>query len=126
MQILIPRTDQRESLYYWLSVSPSGPGVYAYVHQGKVEYVGKTTNLRRRLNQHHTLSPRILRRVARNNLGDGIYFHSCSDPLMSHLEGFLIYTFQPFMNKVQPKAIHLDEYETVCMEALQDLIRICG
>lgn len=89
-------------------------------------YVGKTNNLTRRLNQHHTLRPGILRRVARNHVGSDLYFYSCGDPLMSHMEGFLIYTFQPFMNKVQPRAVHLDEYEAVCMEALQDLIRICN
>lgn len=120
----IPLNNLRESLY-WLSVYPTGPGVYVYIQEKQVAYVGKTTDLTRRLNKHHTLGSRILRRVARNHVGSGIYFYSCRDPFMSHLEGFLIWTFQPFMNKVQPRAVHDEEYETLCMEALQELKGIC-
>jgi hypothetical protein len=106
----------------WISVSPGGSGVYVYINSSGVAlYVGKCLDLSKRIQSHHVLNRAILRRICR---GDGaLYLYPCSDPLMSCLEGFLIFTFQPHLNRVMPSIIY--DFETECDQALRELKELC-
>lgn len=100
--------------------------MYVLVVDRQVHYVGKTNSLQNRLQQHHCIERRQLRRLIRKTPNIALYLYPCKDTFMSYLEMFLIFTLRPPMNSVYPKpvATSVQRYEKA-FKAMMEIKGLC-
>jgi hypothetical protein len=74
------------------SIEWEGAGVYFLIYRGKVVYIGKSTNVKRRISQH----------LLTNKVFDNVSVHHVKYEDLTGLEGIYINALKPEHNKVIP------------------------
>lgn len=91
---------------WWFWPSISGSGVYVLIEDKKVMYVGKTVDLHQRLISHHVIDYEWIKKLLKARDAN-LIFWPCEDPEMTIREAFLIFCYEPPLNRAKPNALKL-------------------